>query len=85
MALLPKVKLKSVVSFPTNVIGGTGINVSKANGSYTFDLNHSELAPVVTVALSDTANTWLVLWNSTQNSYSRISLTAFKALLAAMP
>lgn len=41
MALLPKVKLKTIVSFPADVFGATGIKVTKRNGQYFFDLDYS--------------------------------------------
>jgi len=44
MAMLPKLKLKALVSFPSNVYGGTGIEVNKANGNFTVDLDYSEFA-----------------------------------------
>ncbi|MET3995052.1 hypothetical protein ABID65_006718 [Bradyrhizobium sp. S3.9.2] len=57
MALLPKVKLKALLSFPAAVYGGAGIAVRKENGKYYFDLDFNDfpvisaLPPVATNAL----------------------------------
>jgi hypothetical protein len=85
MTLLPKVKLKTLVSFPATVNGGTGIDVVKSNGSYQFNLAADELALVASVAPANAPTTFLLLWDSTANSYSRISLTNLKTTLAALP
>lgn len=46
MTLLPKVKLKALVSFPAEVRGGTGITVTKENGVYTLDIDPDEIGPL---------------------------------------
>jgi hypothetical protein len=85
MTDLPDVKLKALISFPATVNGGTGIGVVQANGVYTFNLATDELALVGSVAPADAPATFLMLWNSTTGSYSRISLTNLKTTLAALP
>ena len=81
MTDFPDVKLKTLVSFPATVAGGTGIDVTRASGVYTFDLDHGELTAVSTVA--SLATSYVVLWDQTANSYSRISLTDLKTLMNA--
>ena len=73
MTDFPDLKLKAHVNFPAVANGGTGIGITKADGAYTVDLDHGELVPVSTVASLTT--TYVVLWNETDDSYSRISLT----------
>ena len=68
MALLPKVKLKALVSFPATVIDGTGIDVVKQNGTYQFDLDFGDFAPPV-AGISDATHQCALLWNSVTNSY----------------
>ena len=85
MTDFPDIKLKMMVSFPATVSGGTGIDVVKANGTYTFDLDYSELALISTIPAPAVATTFLLLWESSQNTYRRISITDFKAALAAIP
>jgi hypothetical protein len=82
---IPDLKLKTQVSFPAGVIGGTAVDVVQSNGIYQFNINHGELAQIASVPAIAIATTYLVLWESTQNTYRRISLTDFKAQLASMP
>lgn len=72
--LLPKVKLKTVVSFPAAVYGGTGLAVTQSNGIFTFNLDFSELAPISTIATALRPTTYAALWESTQNTYRRINI-----------
>lgn len=85
MTDFPDLKLKALVQFPAQVVGGTGIDVTAANGSFRFDLDHGELAQITSVPTIAIPTTFIVLWESTQNTYRRISLADFKAQLAAMP
>jgi hypothetical protein len=85
MTDFPDVKLKAMVSFPASVNGGTGIEVDLLAGTYTLNLAIDELAEVGSVAASPATTTFLLLWNSSTDSYSRISLTNLKTTLAALP
>src|SRR6185369_14458024 len=68
--LLPKVKLKAIVSFPANILDGIGVDVVKANGSYQFNLAYDDFAPPVSGSnLPDAAHLTSLLWNSTTDSY----------------
>lgn len=68
MALLPKVKLKTVVSFPAAVYGGAGIAVRKENGKFYFDLNFAAF-PVVTIPSGDLPNTNVLTYNVASKAY----------------
>ena len=85
MTDFPDMKIKALVSFPASVIGGTGLDVAKNAGTYSFNLNFSELAQVTAVPAAAVPTTFLILWESTQNTYRRMSITDFKAALAALP
>lgn len=85
MTDFPDVKLKAVLSFPAQVVGGTGLAVVKTNGTYTFNLAIDELAQVGSVTAVPAATTFVLLWDSVSGSYSRISLTNLKTTLAALP
>jgi len=65
MAMLPKLKLKALVSFPSNVYGGTGIEVNKANGNFTVDLDYSEFAFSGTLP----PNTNTLVWDPVTDTY----------------
>ena len=79
MTDFPDLKIKALVNFPATAVGGTSIAVTKVNGNFVIDFDCSELAQIVTV--SSLPTTFLVLWDQTQNSYCRISLTDFKTVL----
>lgn len=67
MALLPKVKLKSVVSFPAHVNGGNGIDVEKQNGTYTIDLDYSEFG--LTSELPTSTTSRILTYDTATNRY----------------
>jgi len=47
MTDLPDIKIKALVSFPANALGGTGIDITKSNGHYVIDLAYNDFgAPV---------------------------------------
>jgi hypothetical protein len=69
MTLLPKVKLKAAVNFPASVLDGTGIDVTKSNGTYRFDLDFADFAPPVG-SVTDAAHQNALLWNSVTGSYT---------------
>ena len=69
MTLLPQnVKLKTLVSFPSNAYGGTGIKVVKENGNFTIDMDYSEFAFSGTVP----PNTSTLVWDSVSNTYTLV-------------
>lgn len=80
MALLPKVKLKSVVSFPSTAVGRTGIDIEKQNGNFYIDLDYSEFAPPISsVDPADVHNLNGLLWNAVTGSYVLAPLTLIGA------
>jgi hypothetical protein len=68
MALLPKVKLKAMLSFPSAILDGAGIDVTRVNGAFRFDLAYDDFTPPVS-GIADPAHTNALLWNSTTNAY----------------
>jgi hypothetical protein len=79
MTDLPDFKIKALVSFPSNALGGTGIDITKSDGHFVVDLDYSEIAQVTTV--SGLATNFVVLWDSVTGVYQRISLTNLKTVL----
>ena len=84
MTDLPDVKIRAVVNFPAVVNGGIGLAVTKNNGTYTFDLDYGEIALVTSIPPASIPTTSILLWDSTQGVYSRMTLADFKALLASI-
>ena len=74
MTDLPNVKLKTLVSFPASVRGGTGINVEQVGGVYTFNIDYSEIAPVPTIPPGNVDTTYIVAWDSINNTFTTISM-----------
>jgi hypothetical protein len=70
----PDLKIKALVSFPAAVSGGTGLAVRQVNGRYYFDLAFDELAQITTIPAPVLPTTFLPLWESTQNTYRRMSV-----------
>ena len=68
MTLLPKVKLKSIVSFPATILDGAGVDVVRQNGSYQFNIAFEDFAPPV-AGISDAPHQNVLLWNNITNSY----------------
>ena len=66
------VKTKADIRLPAKVTGGAGIAVKKANGEYTFDLDHLEF---VELAQFTPANEYVVLVNAA-GEYKRVSLAS---------
>jgi hypothetical protein len=75
----PDVKLKAMVTFPANVIGGTGIDVVYQNGNYQLNLNFGELAQITAIPVPALPTTFFALWESTQNTYRRMSVPDLQA------
>jgi hypothetical protein len=73
MALLPKVKLKALVSFPATVLDGAGIDVVKSNGSYQFNLDYEDFAPPVS-SFPDSSNENALVWNSETETYTLVPI-----------
>jgi hypothetical protein len=69
MALLPKIKVKSLVSFPAAVYGGAGIAVRKENGNFYFDLDFSQYPSVASIPSADLPNTNVLTFNVASKAY----------------
>lgn len=78
MTDFPDLKIKALVSFPAAVYGGTGLAVRQENGKFYFDLAYGELAQITSIPDAAEPTTFFSLWESTQNTYRRISTTDLK-------
>lgn len=82
MARLPKVKLRVIPVFPSNVSGGTGIDVNKTNGLWTVSLDVSDLN--ISAVASDKVNTTYavafgdVTDDNPEGSYSLVPFAGFQ-------
>jgi len=78
MALLPKVKLKSIVSFPATILDGVGVDVVKQNGTYQFNIAFDDFAPAVSgLPPADFVNLRALLWNETTKAYALTPVSLF--------
>lgn len=77
MALLPKVKLTALVSFPATVRDGVGIDVVRQNGSYQFNIDFGDFNPVTT--LTDPNHQYALVWNNLTGIYDLVTAAALGA------
>lgn len=84
MAILPKVKLKTIPVFPAAVSGGNAIDVTKENGEYTIDLDVSDFQ-IAAVADADTPTVYAVSWGyvTADNPEGSYRLVPFSGLQGA--
>jgi hypothetical protein len=75
MTNFPALKLKTLVNFPANAFGGTGIEIDKSNGSYTVNLDYSEFWPPIIALPPDTSTLYALIWNSATDIYDLCPLT----------
>jgi hypothetical protein len=75
MALLPKVKLKALPTFPSVIHGGAGIDVTKQNGAVTVDLDFGDFGE--TSALPLPATSYLLTYDAATGSYVRVPSVLF--------
>jgi hypothetical protein len=68
--LLPKVKLKTLPTFPSVINGGTGIDVTRQNGALTVDLDYSEFGAVSVLPTSPT--NYILTYDTMTASYVMI-------------
>ena len=78
MAILPKVKLKAIVSFPATILDGIGIDVARSNGTYKFDLAFDDFAPPAG-GVADPTHQNALLWNNTTNQYTLVPISILAA------
>lgn len=80
MALLPKIKIKSIVSFPATILDGIGVDVVKQNGTYQFNIAFDDFAPAVSgLPPADFVNLRALLWNETTKAYALTPISLFGA------
>ena len=72
MTDLPDIKIKALVSFPPNALGGTGIDVAKVDGTFVIDLDYSEFAFSGTLP----PNTNTLVWDPLTNVYMLVPPSA---------
>lgn len=74
MTDLPALKIKSLVNFPPNAFGRTGITVAKSAGVFYVDLDYSKFS---ILALPPDLNPYnFLLWNSLTGAYQLASFAA---------
>lgn len=83
MARIPKVKLRAIPVFPSNVIGATGIRIFKTKGIWTVTLDVSNLH-ISGVAEADTTTTYAISWGgvTTDNPDGTFLLVPFAGFQA---
>lgn len=74
----PALKLRVASRIPSQLVGGTGIEITRNGGIYTFDLDFSEIGETAAIDDAFEATTFIPLWESSSDFYSRISVTNFK-------
>lgn len=79
----PALKLKVNTRIPAQMIGGTGIAITRASGIYTFDLDYDELGIITSYSDALEATTYLASWESVGDTFSKISIADFKTDLTA--
>jgi len=67
MTLLPKVKLKVVPAFPSNIIGGVGLTATKSNGALTLDYAWQEFGSISAIPASPTS--YILTYDTATNAY----------------
>jgi hypothetical protein len=71
-------KLKVLPKFPAQVIGRAGIDVTKQNGSYYFDLGYDDFLPPLPAYVPN-PNVVALVWNTQTNTYQLVPLTMLGA------
>ena len=67
MTLLPKVKLRVLPTFPSSIIGGTGLTATKANGSVVLDYAWQEFGAISAIPTSPTS--YILTYDTFSNTY----------------
>lgn len=63
MAILPKVKLKALPVFPTQVLAGPFISITKTAGVFTFSFDPSAMQQVAEIPIAKRNQTYLMAWD----------------------
>lgn len=72
MSDLPEVKLKSLVNFPINAVGRTGITATKDAGRIYLDLNYADFQITPTVSVGDMPNSYNLIWNEETETFAKV-------------
>jgi hypothetical protein len=75
MTLPINIKVRVLPRFPANVVGRTGISVTKTNGVYYFDLNYPGFPIVPTIPAGTTPYT--LMWDSVSGTYILVPVSSF--------
>ena len=65
--LLPKVKLKALPTFPSNIIGGVGLEATKQNGAVTLDYAWQEFGAISAIPTSPTS--YILTYDTASGAY----------------
>lgn len=66
-------KLRVATRIPAQLVGGTAIRITKANGVYTFDLDYSEIEEILSF---DPAAKVVLVYDAASESYALVSLAS---------
>jgi len=72
MALLPKLRIKSIPQFPASVVGGDGIEVVRDGGEYTIDLAWGEFATTGDIP----ADSYVLTYEPVAGTYVLVALSS---------
>jgi hypothetical protein len=79
----PTPKLRALVKFPSNLVGTTGIEVTKQNGTYTIETDWSGFPSVGSVPSSSTNN--VLSFDTVTGVYSLIPTPLLTGVIANTP
>ena len=68
------IKLRSVPIFPSRVIGGFAMDVTKASGNYTVAVDYANIALVSSYIPK--ATDYVLVWDSLANNYFLVPATS---------
>jgi len=69
------IKLKVTTRFPSRLFGGIGIDIVKANGDYTVNLDYAEIGPTET--LPSSPNLYVLIYDSVLDTYYLVKESSF--------
>lgn len=82
MTDFPDVKLKAQLSFPANILGGTGIDATKKNGSVIVGLDYNDFGSMSAIPISP--NNRLLTFDTATNSYVMIPTSLLGGAVAGI-
>jgi hypothetical protein len=84
MTLPPNIRVNVAAPFPAMVTGQNGISLGKQNGIWQVQLNVPSLATAVPPSASF-PNEYVIVWDSTSGTYTKVSLDTLRQGIAAAP